>query len=161
MPQRFAVYVALYGMNIVSDLFEVLDSCGMREDFEGASVWRIEGTTPGIRQWKAAVLDGIFSGGGAYVRYEEAPDGIEGAVQLKPQLWSLPAGTSGKAVLDWLYMGNWQLSVGACPPDSSPDLCRSEGSDVAAYVRDTALDLVIDSFHDDVSWVVGLARNAA
>ncbi|WP_141513491.1 hypothetical protein [Ramlibacter sp. WS9] len=147
-------------MSDSADVVAVLDSLGGRQDFEGASVWRVEGTSQRERQYKAAVLETICRTHRAYVRYEECPDGIDGTDQVEPHLWWLPVGVSGEAMLDWLYMGNWQLTVGASPPKTNPDLCRSPDADVAEYVRKSGVGVVIDSFHDDVSWVIGASRNA-
>ena len=138
----------------------MLDSLGGRSDFEGASVWRVEASSRRAEQHKIAVLEAICRHHRVFVRYEEEPGEIDGVVQVGPQLWRLPVGASAESVLDWLYMGNWQLSVSTMPPADIPDLCRAPDEEVAAYVRKSGVDLVIDSFHDDVSWVIGAARRA-
>jgi hypothetical protein len=148
-------------MSDSADVVAVLDALGGRQDFEGASVWRVEGTSRRAQQYKASVLDTICRSHRAYVRYEENPEGFDGTDQVEPQLWLLPFGVSGEAMLDWLYLGNWQLTVCASPPKENPDFCRSPDADVAEYVRKSGVRVVIDSFHDDVSWVIGAARNAA
>jgi hypothetical protein len=59
-------------------------------------------------------------------------------------------------LLDWLYLGNWQLYVADAPIRAIPDLCRASDAEVVRFMADNDVTAVIDSFHDNLSWVVGL-----
>lgn len=137
--------------------------------FEGArirgngGVWRIEGSSTAVEECKTLLLDAICSQSQPFVRYDEPPSEIpqlEGAAEVSVNTWRLPTRALGSVVLSWLYMGNWQLYVADAPVAAIPDLCRSSDVEVEQFVVDAGVSVVIDSFHDDVSWVVGLRGDA-
>jgi hypothetical protein len=99
-----------------------------------------------------------------FVHYEDAPpnDGILGSSEFAgPGVWRVPRGASGVELLRWLYMGNWQFYLAEKPLKSIPDLCRAKSGEVRAFLRRTKVLLVIDSFHDDNYWTVGVAQHDA
>jgi len=125
-------------------------------------VWRIDGDSADVRACKVEVLDEVCRHTHPFVRYDEAPElgrtwiGVE----VAPFTWRLHGPAPGAEVLDWLYMGNWQLYLAAGPIARIPDLIRAKDEDVEAFLTTNDVSLVIDSFHDDVSWVVGIASGA-
>jgi hypothetical protein len=126
-------------------------------------VWRIDGSSTAIEECKTALLDAICSGTQPLVRYDEAPDAVpalKGTMEVTANTWRLPPRVPGSVVLAWLYMGNWQLYVADALIAEIPDLCRSSDSEVERFLSDSGVSVVIDSFHDDVSWVVGIAGSA-
>ena len=136
--------------------------------FEGSRVrgngraWRLEGSSADVEECKTKLLDAICSQSQPLVCYDESPVGIrelQDAGEVARGIWRLPARAPGSVVLSWLSMGNWQLYVAEAPIAAIPDLCRSPDDDVERFVVDTGVSVIIDSFHDDVSWVVGLKSN--
>jgi hypothetical protein len=125
-------------------------------------VWRIDGGTPNVDACKVEVLDEICRHSHPFVRYEEAPESGRAwmGVEIAPFTWRLHGPAPGDEVLKWLYMGNWQLYVAAGPIARIPDLIRAKDEDVETFLKENAVSLIIDSFHDDESWVVGIASGA-
>lgn len=127
-------------------------------------VWRIDGTSKEADACKLRLLDVVCTAARPFVRYDEPPAeqaALAAAAEVQPGTWQLPAGAPGAAVLEWLHMGNWQLCVAPAPLASIPDLCRASDAAVAQFVADSRVSLVIDAFHDDVLWVIGLGGDVA
>jgi hypothetical protein len=55
----------------------------------------------------------------------------------------------------WLYLGNWQM-LSSTAPTVLIDVVRAKPDEVMRFVDENGLDFVIDSFHDDTFWAVGL-----
>lgn len=121
-------------------------------------VWRIEGSTSRVEQCKVELLETVCRYAQPIVHYYQPPTAVPelgGVVELDGR-WQLPLGTSGAALLQWLYLGNWQLYVRVEPLSNLPDLSRCADAEVEAFMIKSKASIVIDSFHDDVSWVIGL-----
>jgi hypothetical protein len=57
----------------------------------------------------------------------------------------------------WLFaLGNWTVFSNSHVPKRYPDLFRSPVSGSLAWMDDSGHDVVIDSFHDDMAWVIAL-----
>ena len=126
--------------------------------------WQLDGNSPEVERCKEELLTAICRECSPYVHYDdERPN--EGTLTqcsfVSPGIWRVPRGATGKELLSWLYMGNWQLYVADAVLPLLPDLCRASRTEVESFVRASGVSVVIDSFHDDTSWSVGLAQNAA
>jgi hypothetical protein len=146
---------------MASTLLKILESHEGRGVQGNGAVWRIEGSSSRVEQCKRELLESICRDAQPFVHYEESPmgeTGLEGSVEVAPGVWQLALGVSGPALLKWLYLGNWQLYVRAEPLREMSDLCRSTDIEVAAFVTQSEAKVVIDSFHDDVSWVLGVRQ---
>lgn len=139
------------------------------ERFEGrrvkrrGCVWRIEGVSAVVEECKTQLLDAICARSQPLVRFDEPPAGIpelQDVLEVARNTWRLPARSRGSVLLSWLSAGNWQLYVADAPVPEIPDLCRSSDAEVERFIVDTQIALIIDSFYDDVSWVVGLGGDA-
>jgi len=77
--------------------------------------------------------------------------------------WNLPANLN----LDeptteyWLFaLGNWRIHAAAAPVEHKPiDPARAAETDLLAWMRDNGVSFLIDSFHDDVSWVIAFGES--
>jgi hypothetical protein len=137
---------------LLSELLEANRGRGVR------GVWRIEGSSERVERLKAQVLEAICRETQPFVHYEDPPVGLPGTVGATGcalGVWRLPLGASGGHLLSWLYLGNWQLYVRAQPLPSVPDLCRASDAEVQEFLAQSGTSVVIDSFHDDILWVVG------
>jgi hypothetical protein len=146
---------------MASALLEILESHKGRGVQGYGAVWRIEGTSSRVEQCKVELLEAICSDARPFVHYEEPPmgePGLEGSVEVAQGVWQLPLGAAGSVLLKWLYLGNWQLYVRAEPLPQIPDLCRSTNVEVETFVSQCGASALIDSFHDDVSWVLGVRQ---
>jgi hypothetical protein len=144
-----------------SVLTEVLNTHRGRHVVRHGAIWRLDGSSRQAEACKADVLAAVCRSARPFVHYEDSPVGLlEGAAEVVPGVWQLPLGASGPVVLEWLYMGNWQLYVRSEPLVEVPDLCRASDAEVEAFVRESGASVVIDSFHDDVSWVVACGDGA-
>ena len=127
-------------------------------------VWQLDGNSPEVERCKEELLTAICRECSPYVHYdEECPnDGTHMRYSIEgPGIWRVSRDTSGKELLSWLYMGNWQLYVAAAPLSKLVNLCRASHSEIESFVLESGVSLVIDSFHDETSWTIGLAQNAA
>lgn len=73
--------------------------------------------------------------------------------------WRVPADGALEATdaSRWLGLGNWTLYSAPTPAAGSPpDAARCGPAELLAWMRQQGVDVLIDSFHDDVSWVVGV-----
>jgi hypothetical protein len=64
------------------------------------------------------------------------------------------------AVRCWLADGNWQMLSFPAPAELK-DLVRATAEEVECFVSEHHLQFVIDSFHDNANWIVGLARQSS
>ena len=128
------------------------------------SVWRLDGNRPEVGRCKDELLTTICQECSPFVHYDDEPPSggsLASCRMISPGVWRIPLGATGKDLLSWLYMGNWQLYVADEVLTSLLDLCRSKQIEVEAFVQQSRVRLVIDSFHDDTSWSIGLARDDA
>jgi hypothetical protein len=59
-------------------------------------------------------------------------------------------------------LGNWQAYVAARPVESGwPDPARIAPTELVSWMSRTGLLVLVDSFHDDVSWVVAISEPLA
>lgn len=68
----------------------------------------------------------------------------------------MPLGATGTDLSAWLYMGNWQLYSRREPLKELQDLCRASDEAVTSFVNEHGLLFIVDSFHDDGHWTIGL-----
>ena len=63
----------------------------------------------------------------------------------------------------WLFnLGNWQAYVADKPVESGwPDPARVAPTELVSWMSQTGLLVLIDSFHDDVGWVVAISEPLA
>jgi hypothetical protein len=63
----------------------------------------------------------------------------------------------------WLFnLGNWQAYVTDRPVESGwPDPARVAPKELVSWMSRTGLLVLIDSFHDDVSWIVAISEPLA
>ena len=126
-------------------------------------VWQLHGNRPSIEHFKQQLLETICLHSEPFVHYEEPPpsdSSLRGAKAISAGVWQVPPGATGADLLAWLYMGNWQLYLASEPIECIPDLCRSTAAQIRAFVQSSGVGLVVDSFHDDVSWSIGLESPA-
>ena len=60
----------------------------------------------------------------------------------------------------WLYYGNWQAIY---PPKNNfqgMDTFRKKEEDVKNHLMASGIEMLIDSFHDDIEWNVFINQNA-
>jgi len=63
------------------------------------------------------------------------------------------------AVRYWLSIGNWTFYSAPAPAEVNwPDPARCGAADLLAWMSTKSVHALIDSFHDDISWVVALER---
>jgi hypothetical protein len=77
----------------------------------------------------------------------------------QPGAWFLPTDLdfSNAALEHWLFaLGNWTVCSHALPLESIPAFFRAPVVDSLSWLDARKLDVIIDSFHDDTSWVIGL-----
>lgn len=132
---------------------------GVRRDGASGAVWRLDGAGPAVEAARDRVLALLLSAdAGVLVRYEEAPDDptLAPFVAGDPaEGFSVAAGAPVAPLREWLRLGNWFLSY---PPRVTPpaDLTRATAGAVEEFLVAHDLVCVVDSFHDDVHWTVGL-----
>jgi hypothetical protein len=146
---------------MVAAIPDVIEAHKGRGIHGNGRVWRIEGLSSRVGRCKTKLLDVICTSARPFVHYEEGPEDIpelNAVVSIEPHVWRLPVGAPGRGLLKWLYLGNWQLYVRDEPLAVLPDLCRSTSAEVEAFIARSGVTVVIDSFHDDMSWVVGVRR---
>ena len=63
----------------------------------------------------------------------------------------------------WLFnLGNWQAYVADKPVESGwPDPARVTPTELLSWMSRTGLLVLVDSFHDDVSWLVAISEPLA
>jgi hypothetical protein len=146
----------------ISSLLRETEIRGVRSTDSEGRVWELNGSHAGVEQVRSKILEHILAARLPLVLAydEDSPnepalaahvfaDGA-GAFQIRAQ----PPLT---AIRDWLGYGNWQLMSPHLPP-ALQDLARARPESVARFVDDHGLQFVVDSFHDDVMWIIGLAQ---
>jgi hypothetical protein len=137
---------------------------GARAKDDDERVWELDGTDARVEEVRRQVLEQVLATASPVViAYgEEAPQQPELAARVSEVgkgRFQLVGRPPLEALQNWLDYGNWQL---ACPklPDSLEDLARATAQRVSQFVDENSLEFVIDSFHDDVYWVIGLRKSA-
>ena len=151
-------------MNIVATLTAILEKSKSRHLQGNGGVWCLDGNSREATRLKEELLQAICDEVSPVVHYDEDPPAegsLGSSIKVARSAWRIPKGTKSPELLSWLYMGNWQLYVGPDVLTSLPDLCRSSRSEIESFVRQSQVVVVIDSFHDEVSWSIGLAQNVA
>ena len=77
-----------------------------------------------------------------------------------PQWWHVPPdlNLANESVAYWLFsLGNWVMCAPEAVLDPPIDLARAPVKELLPWLDAQRADVVVDSFHDDVSWVVLLA----
>jgi hypothetical protein len=119
----------------------------------------LDGIFGTVEKCKLKILDAICSDVEPFVHYDGPPTQypeLSEVYEVAPHIWRLPKKAPAAVVLSWLHMGNWQRYVSDAPINQLRDLCRATDSEVEEFVRDSGVAIVIDSFHDDASWVVAV-----
>ncbi len=63
------------------------------------------------------------------------------------------------AIKYWLSIGNWTFYSAPAPAEGNwPDPSRCGAADLLAWMSSRSVHALIDSFHDDASWVVAFDR---
>lgn len=149
-------------MTLAGDLLTLLQQDTSGDVTGHGAVWRIAGNARAVQHCKSRLLGIICAQADIYIRYDEAPEAepaLARAQAIDRDTWWLPAPTAGADVQAWLQPGNWQLYVADRPLAEIPDLCRATDAEVAVFVRRAGVTVIVDSFHDDVAWVVGLGQD--
>jgi hypothetical protein len=141
---------------------------------DAGCVWRIQSPsilTPKSRSRrqqvnaiKHRILRALSASGTAVIYHHESPEAEQLPGRWSPAehtgAWRVPADIdlTNPAVDHWLFdLGNWMM----CSPDAHlgqpPDIARAPASRLLTWAQQRGIDVIVDSFHDDVSWVVILA----
>ena len=168
-------------MRAADHVVELLRSSNLKGVSGSDFAWWIDGTSGRIDELKTRILQVVLEQSPAFVNFDDPPDaslGIRCALKVekgpKPWwirttrwqpyrcvTWEAPKGTSAEGLRAWLYTGNWQFYVADSCRAEFPDLCRASSEFVAFFAEACELEIVIDSFHDDVTWAIGLAPDHA
>ncbi len=71
--------------------------------------------------------------------------------------WLVPSdfNRDDPAVQSWLSVGNWTIYSAPTPAEGNwPDPSRCSAAELLAWMRTKSVQALIDSFHDDTTWVV-------
>jgi hypothetical protein len=117
-----------------------------------------------IDEAKMAILATMARTGASVISHPESPIGLGLPGLWEPAVmtgaWKLPIDLDlcNGAVRDWLFtLGNWQV-FSSEPLGAVPDLSRLAVTEGLAWLDRSHLEVAVDSFHDDVGWVVLLGR---
>jgi hypothetical protein len=146
-------------MTTIADLKAVLETSSARKLKNSGDVWRLDGNDRGAEQLRKNFLAVAARFPWVYVHYDGGtPDepSLRGAEQVAPDVWRLPIAATATDLSAWLYMGNWQLYARLEPLEEVQDLCRASDDTVTSFIRGHGLAFIVDSFHDDVHWTIGL-----
>jgi hypothetical protein len=144
-----------------SVLLELLRSSRARKHNAGY-VWRLDGQDRETLSLRRSLLSTAILTQRVFVHYDgDSPDGLTlaGTKEVEPQVWELAPQASADDLSRWLYMGNWQLYSKDEPLQVIPDLCRASDLRVAGFVDRAGIDFIIDSFHDDDHWTIGVRQD--
>ena len=144
-------------------MFDVLESSAVRGLAGGGSVWRLDEISAGAEALRERLLDLAARSSSVFVHYDGGrPDepSLSEAQTLSENLWRLPPLATGRDLASWLYMGNWQLYSRDKPLANLEDLCRADDAGVLRFLAESKVEFIIDSFHDDREWTIGLASAA-
>jgi hypothetical protein len=76
--------------------------------------------------------------------------------------WNLPSNLNLEEPTTeyWLFaLGNWRIHAATAPIEQSRiDPARAAETELLAWMQENRVAFLIDSFHDDVSWVVALGQ---
>jgi hypothetical protein len=135
---------------------------GVRSTDRDCRVWELKGSHSGVEQVRCDVLAQVFAARSRLVLAydEDAPDLPALAAHVFADgagAFELRGEPPVSAMRGWLSYGNWQLMSPRMPP-ALQDLARARPESVTRFVDEHGLEFVIDSFHDDVFWIIGLAQ---
>jgi hypothetical protein len=112
---------------------------------------------------KRQVLAALARSGTAIIYHHESPHDEElPGLWLpgeRPGAWRLPVDLdlADPAIAHWLFdLGNWTVCAPDVPLGRTPDIARAPAAQLLTWIDQQAIDVIVDSFHDDVSWVVVL-----
>ena len=57
----------------------------------------------------------------------------------------------------WLDLGNWCLYAAPSPTADLLDFHRASPRELVAWLTDNGVEIVVDAFHDNASWVVAIS----
>lgn len=147
--------------NVVAEISDALRSVAagaVKRRGHSDRVWEIDGDSVAQVALKATILR-ISIESGATLLYDEPLDDAklaETLVDLGSGQYRLTAATSLASLADWLYLGNWQIVLPSCP-GTTIDAARATEAVICQYLDSNGLKLLVDSFHDDIEWVVALS----
>jgi hypothetical protein len=150
-------------MTTVADLRAVLEASSARKLRASGNVWRLGGNDHGAEELRSGLLSVASLFTSVYVHYDgggPSEPSLRDAEQVAHDLWRLPMAATGPDLSAWLYMGNWQLYAREEPLQKLQDLCRASDGEVASFVAENDLLFIVDSFHDDAHWTIGLRGGA-
>jgi hypothetical protein len=105
----------------------------------------------------------LESDGSNFLSHHEPPQEYEAPGNWQPAgeaTWLVPAdfNVDDSVVKRWLFvLGDWCLYKGLRPLErGGPDVFRCSAREVVAWMSANSLWALIESFHDDASWVVAL-----
>jgi hypothetical protein len=145
------------------EILDVLNATQVRGLAGSGGVWRLNGIAAQYESIRERLLSIAARSSPLFVHYDgDKPDGpsLAETVALAENVWRLPALASGRDLNSWLYMGNWQLYSRETPLTKLEDLCRADADGVMRFVQSTGVRFVIDSFHDNIQWTIGLADHS-
>jgi hypothetical protein len=141
----------------------LLQDSNLRGVTHSGATWRIDSTSAAAEKLKESVLGTACAKSSPFVHYDDPPPThgrLASCESVGPGVWRVPQGSPGKELLDWLYMGNWQLYLAGGPLQELQDLARATTEVAESFVHENHISLIIDSFHDDVSWTVVVPHDA-
>ena len=165
-------------MRLSAQVAEILHAADMKGVWGENLVWRVDGISREIEELRDEILKEVLSRASGFVNYDDEPDDDLGVRPIRVRVddsekpkwlparlwkpdrivaWEIPRGTPVDALREWLYTGNWQFYVANHYHAWFPDLCRGSYDFVAGFTEAADIELVIDSFHDDIEWTIGLA----
>lgn len=113
---------------------------------------------------KTRLLETLARTGTAMIHHPESPRDEklpgEWLAGPHPQAWHVPVDLNlgDESIQYWLFtLGNWMMRAPDVETTRFPDFARATVAAALSWVDEQAIQVVIDSFHDDVSWVVVLA----
>ena len=164
-------------MTLAAQTFSLLRqsaSPDVRPDKSSERVWHL--TYPGlfasdssrrrehVDALKVRLLEIVVRTGSAMIHHPDSPreEKLPGEWREgpQPQTWHVPADLdlADDSIASWLLtLGNWVMLAPDVETTRLPDFARAPIPTVLSWVDEQAIELVIDSFHDDISWVVVLA----
>lgn len=140
-------------------MMRVLKASKASEVKGSSAVWRIQGNDHHADSLRTTLL-GVAAGfHTVYVHYDDPPPigtSLQGAKSVGPGIWMIPKHASSTDLAAWLYMGNWQMYASKAPLPALVDLARCDDAGVSGFVRDSGVSFIIDAFHDNTLWTIGL-----
>jgi len=164
-------------MSLVPEIVALLHdsaSADVRPDESSERVWHLTypsllGRQSGRRREhvdavKRKLLEMVIRTGMSVIHHPDSPQeeqlpGTWLAGRLRHS-WRVPPdlNLAEESVAYWLFsLGNWVICAPEATLDPPIDLARAPVTELLAWLEAQRADIVIDSFHDDVSWVVLLA----